>query len=278
MSDDGLSEQRCPACGCLTPVSDMIQYHGFQTCEDCALGRKERGMTTSSEINEIAAALAKAQGAMNGAMKDAANPFFKSKYADLASVWDACRGPLSTNGIAVIQSPAVAEMRVSMDTLMVHTSGQWIKNTLSCTIKDDTPQTIGSATTYLRRYALQSLVGVAAEDDDGEAAEGRSNGHAKDPYAAAPARPAGPLTVERVTEKPTSNKNVTKHIVHLSDGRLAGTIRKDVAKIAKDCAADHSPVIVETTESQYGTDLQSIKRMTEDQSDTPILVEADIPF
>ena len=139
-------------------------------------------MQTSDQINEIATALAKAQGEMGGALKESANPFFKSKYADLASVWDACRRPLATNGLAVIQSPTVADLRVSLDTLIVHTSGQWIRNSLSCTIKDDTPQVIGSATTYLRRYALQSLVGVAAEDDDGEAAQGRAgNGKAAEP-------------------------------------------------------------------------------------------------
>lgn len=136
-------------------------------------------MTTSEVICDIATALAKAQGEMGGAMKDSANPFFKSKYADLSSVWEACRAPLAKNGIAVIQSPTVADLRVSLDTLLVHTSGQWIRNVLSCTIKEDTPQVIGSATTYLRRYALQSLVGVAPEDDDAEIAQGRGNGHAR---------------------------------------------------------------------------------------------------
>lgn len=133
-------------------------------------------MTTSETIDQIATALSKAQGEMTGALKDSANPFFKSKYADLAAVWEACRKPLSGNGLAIIQSPTVSELRVSLDTLVVHTSGQWIRNTLSCAVKDDSPQTIGSATTYLRRYALQSLVGVAAEDDDGETAQGRGNG------------------------------------------------------------------------------------------------------
>lgn len=131
-------------------------------------------MTQSDTINELATALAKAQGQMSGAAKDAANPFFKSKYADLASVWDACRTPLATNGLAVVQSPSVSDLRVTVETLLIHTSGQWIRNSLSCLIKEDSPQVIGSATTYLRRYALQSLVGVAPEDDDGEAAEGRS--------------------------------------------------------------------------------------------------------
>lgn len=133
-------------------------------------------MQTSEQIHEIAGALAKAQGAIAGASKDSANPFFKSKYADLASVWDACRGPLSENGIAIIQSPSAEGAAVTVSTLMVHTSGQWIRNTLTVSAKEDTPQAIGSAITYLRRYVLQSLAGVAPEDDDAEAAHGRTNG------------------------------------------------------------------------------------------------------
>lgn len=130
-------------------------------------------MTHSEQIDEIAAALAKAQGQIEGAKKDAANPFFKSKYADLASVWDACRTALAVNGLAVIQSPSADGMRVSVDTLLAHGSGQWMRGTVSVTAKEDTPQAIGSAITYLRRYALQSFVGVAPEDDDGNAASAK---------------------------------------------------------------------------------------------------------
>ena len=132
-------------------------------------------MTHSEQINEIAAAIAKAQGQIKGASKDANNPFFKSKYADLASVWDACRGALSANGLAVIQSPSAEGTRVSVDTLLTHSSGQWMAGTVSVTAKEDTPQAIGSAITYLRRYALQSFVGVSPEDDDANAASAKSH-------------------------------------------------------------------------------------------------------
>jgi ERF superfamily protein len=147
-------------------------------------------MTTSEQIHEIATALAKAQGEMGGAVKDSANPFFKSKYADLASVWDACRGPLSKHGLAVVQSPSAEGMRVSVDTLLTHTSGQWMRGTVSVNAKDDSPQAVGSAITYLRRYALQSFAGVAPEDDDAEAAQGRSK-----PQQAAPAAVSQSATV-----------------------------------------------------------------------------------
>ena len=133
-------------------------------------------MTTisrSEQIDALAAALAQAQSVMGGAVKDSANPFFKSRYADLSSVVDACRGPLTANGIAVIQSPSAEGPRVSVETLLVHASGQWVSGTVTTTAKDDSPQSIGSAITYLRRYGLQSFVGIAPVDDDAEAAQGR---------------------------------------------------------------------------------------------------------
>jgi hypothetical protein len=136
-------------------------------------------MTTSEQVHEIAAALAKAQGEMEGATKSAANPFFKSKYADLASVREACMGPLSKHGIAVLQSPSAEGAVVSVETMLVHSSGQWIRGVVTVTAKDDSPQAIGSCITYCRRYALQSFAGVAPEDDDGEAAQGRSKSAAK---------------------------------------------------------------------------------------------------
>jgi hypothetical protein len=136
-------------------------------------------MTRSEQINELAAALAKAQGQIKGAMKDSANPFFKSKYADLASVWEAFRQALSTNGLSVRQSPQLLSPSqpdgpyiVMVQTLLMHTSGQWVQDTAATPIEKMDAQGVGSATTYLRRYALAAFVGVAPEDDDGNAAVG----------------------------------------------------------------------------------------------------------
>ena len=134
-------------------------------------------MNTSNEINELAAALAKAQGEITGALKDSANPFFKSKYADLASCWDACRGPLSKNGLSVVQGLDVSDGHLYLKTRLMHSTGQWIDSTTPVTPKDDTPQGMGSALTYARRYALTAMVGVAQVDDDANAASGRANGH-----------------------------------------------------------------------------------------------------
>ena len=130
-------------------------------------------LTHSDALNELAAALAKAQGLIANASKDSANPFFKAKYADLASVREAIRGPLAAHGLAVVQSPAADGATVSVETLLMHSSGQWIKGLVTATAKDAGPQAIGSCITYLRRYALQAFSGVAAEDDDGNAAEAK---------------------------------------------------------------------------------------------------------
>lgn len=124
---------------------------------------------TSAEIGELAKALAAAQGEMTAASKDASNPHFKSRYATLASVWDAIRGPLSRNGLSVsqvLETPDVGP-GVIVRTILLHTSGQWICSRYVMPIPDKlTPQAVGSAITYARRYALSAIVGIAPDDDD----------------------------------------------------------------------------------------------------------------
>jgi len=128
-------------------------------------------MEMSEQINELAKALSVAQGQIKGALKDSNNPFFKSKYADLSSVWEACRVPLSNNGLSVIQTTCDAmNGGVSVVTTLAHQSGQWVRGSLTLEPKDKSPQGYGSAITYARRYALAAIVGVAPEDDDGNAA------------------------------------------------------------------------------------------------------------
>lgn len=136
-------------------------------------------MECSENINEIGAALAKAQGVIENATKDKANPYFKSTYADLASVWGACRAALSSNGLSVVQTPEQSEKGVIVSTMLLHSSGQWIKGSYLMPISKFDAQSIGSAITYARRYALAALVGVAPEDDDGNAANnrGQDDGH-----------------------------------------------------------------------------------------------------
>lgn len=127
-------------------------------------------MNRSEEIGSLAAALAKAQGAIRSAIKDSTNPHLKSKYADLANVWDAVRAPLSANSLAIFQQVSANGDVVSVATTLAHESGQWICSTLDLRAVKGDPQGIGSAITYARRYSLSALVGVAADDDDGNAA------------------------------------------------------------------------------------------------------------
>lgn len=133
-------------------------------------------MDQSENINELVSALAKAQGEIMPAIKDSLNPHFKSKYADLNSVWSACREPLSKNGLAIVQTMGKDESgQISLLTTLAHSSGQWIKSRMPIITNKMDPQGIGSALTYYRRYSLSAIVGISTdEDDDGEKAMGRN--------------------------------------------------------------------------------------------------------
>ena len=131
-------------------------------------------VSQSATIGQLAAALAKAQRGIQAAKKDSLNPHFRSKYADLASCWDACREQLTSNGISVVQPIHNEGPYAFLKTVLMHESGEWIASGSYPLkpVKDD-PQGLGSAITYARRYSLCAMVGVAPDDDDGEAATGR---------------------------------------------------------------------------------------------------------
>ena len=133
-------------------------------------------LNQSNVIGALAAALSKVQGATEPllAVKDSSNPFFKSKYADLSSVWDACRVQLAANNLCVIQTTAEAADGAVLITTLAHSSGEWIRSVLPIKVKDNSPQAQGSGLTYARRYALAAIVGVSQIDDDAEAAQGRA--------------------------------------------------------------------------------------------------------
>jgi len=129
----------------------------------------------SSELGELGKALASAQGEMGAAKKDATNPHFKSKYADFAAIVDASRPVLAKHGLAIVQSTPTDGATITVATRLIHGgSGEWIESSLTMTARDATPQSIGSALTYGRRYGWSTLIGLAAdEDDDGEKAQPR---------------------------------------------------------------------------------------------------------
>lgn len=132
-------------------------------------------MRQSEQITELFSALSLAQGEIRGAKKDVENTFFKSKYADLASVQDVLREPLSKNGLAIIQLPRINDASIEVETILAHKSGQFIAEILSCSLVKKDAQAIGLAITYLRRYSIMAMCGVAAEDDDGNSASGHDD-------------------------------------------------------------------------------------------------------
>lgn len=122
---------------------------------------------------EFAEAIVKAQGEIEGAKKDKKNDHFRSKYADLASCWDACRDALQANQLAIVQFPCVADDgHIGLETVLVFgPTGETVSQKFYMPLKDKTnPQAAGSALTYARRYALCSVIGICPEDDDGNSA------------------------------------------------------------------------------------------------------------
>ena len=131
-------------------------------------------MQKSESIAELAEALAKAQGEMAAAKKDSTNPFYHSKYADLAQIVEAIRKPLSDNGLAISQLVQPDAEAAVIETILMHQSGEWLSSIIQLKPVKTDPQGIGSAITYARRYALGAIVGLATEeDDDAESAMGR---------------------------------------------------------------------------------------------------------
>ena len=131
-------------------------------------------METSESIKNIALAMNKAQAMMTAAKKGAKNPFFKSSYADLGSIILALKEAFADNGLSYIQSPGMDDLGVSVTTMIMHESGEWIRGTLHVPMAKKDPQGAGSAITYARRYALQAMVGIPSADDDAEFAMGRT--------------------------------------------------------------------------------------------------------
>lgn len=127
-------------------------------------------MNTEHATPELYAALAKAQLEVENASKNSANPHFRSRYADLAEVLNTVRPVLAKHGIAILQSTEFDGACVRVTTALCHASGGAVTSTAACVPAKTDAQGIGSATTYLRRYSLAAMCGVAQEDDDGQSA------------------------------------------------------------------------------------------------------------
>lgn len=125
-------------------------------------------MTKSESIQKLATALAAFQQQMRPVVKDAKNPFFKSKYVSLSAILSAIQEPLASNGLSFCQFPSGDN---GLTTILMHNSGEWLSDTVNTQPVKNDPQAVGSAITYMRRYSLGSILGLnIEEDDDGNAA------------------------------------------------------------------------------------------------------------
>jgi hypothetical protein len=163
------------------------------------------------ELNELAKALSLAQAEMRNAEKDAANPFFKSSYTTLAAAWDACREPLTKHGLSVVQMPGSDEQGLTVTTVLLHSSGQSMSSTLRLYPKDSSPQSMGSAISYGRRYSLMAMIGLASADDDDDGNQASQPSKAYTPKQASAPKPqvqsTVPLTTTSESPKPITISN-----------------------------------------------------------------------
>ncbi len=136
-------------------------------------------MKTSDHINELAAALAKAQGEMKNAHLNKVNPHFKSKFADLAAVRDAVIPFLAKHGIATAQATGAREGGFCVVTRLIHSSGQWLESEYPIVLDPAKPQVMGSAMSYARRYSLSAIGCIASEEDDDGNNATKGNGNSK---------------------------------------------------------------------------------------------------
>jgi hypothetical protein len=149
------------------PFENMLQFMNLKSTS------KGKSMNKSESIVNLAKAMVLVQSEIKGAVKDAANPFYKSKYANLESVWEACRLPLTKNGFSVIQTTEGGADGEFLITTLLHSSGEWMEGRYRLTPVKNDPQAVGSALTYARRYSLAAMVGVVQCDDDAESAMDR---------------------------------------------------------------------------------------------------------
>lgn len=177
-------------------------------------------MNKSESIKELATALAKAQAQIENASKNAVNPHLRSKYADLAEVLNTVRPVLAENGISIVQMPSYEGGMVSVETMLMHLSGEWISSTISAPVNKQDAQGVGSATSYCRRYALAAMCGIAQEDDDGSAVSGGGNKR-----AAKKAAEPNPELIEKI--------NTTQSMDELV--QLWGTIPADQKVLLAKC-------------------------------------------
>ena len=156
-------------------------------------------MNKSESIKSLATALAKAQGEFKAVPMNSTNPFLKNRYADLGAVIETAKPIMAANGLAVTQLVGGDGVTISVTTMLMHVSGEWIESTVSITSAEErgksSAQVAGSIVTYLRRYALASVLGLYADEDaDGNHPQAKDEPAKSTPVAALPLEAAVKVT------------------------------------------------------------------------------------
>lgn len=204
----------------------------------------------SEQINELATALAKAQGEMESALHDKKNPHFKSSYASLNSIRDACRKPLSNHGLSVVQQISVEGEWYVLTSTLLHSSGQFMRSIVPICAVKSTIQSVGSSLTYMRRYSIAGLVGITTdEDDDGNEAQ-------KEQKAASQQQNHRPLPVKPTPEpvpepvKPAITEEQLKGFIDISVTSYGVGLAEFVEATAKTSNLDISKVWISAYQRQ----------------------------
>lgn len=188
-------------------------------------------MKMSETITAIATALAKAQGEIEDATKTGINPAFRSKYADLAAVRAVIREPLAVNDLSVVQFPRTIPGGVEVETMILHKSGEFMSESLFMPVSKNDAHGIGSGITYARRYGLMSLLCLAADDDDGNAAAEKAPVPAPAPKAADPKLVKAAIAAGEAAAKKSGAKGATDWWASLSNDLRAAIPAEDKARI-----------------------------------------------
>jgi hypothetical protein len=169
-------------------------------------------MNKSDTLKELATSLAKAQCELENATKATTNAFFKSKYADLAECLNTVRPVFSKHGLSISQFPTYENGIAHVETILLHSSGEWLSNVSSAPVGKQDAQGVGSATTYLRRYALAAIAGIAQEDDDANNSVGKTQADIK---------PIAPLNAKVAEYINTKQLNTISELIHLTSTDLS---------------------------------------------------------
>jgi ribosomal protein S20 len=191
---------------------------------------------TSEQTDKLDAALAKAQSQIDSASKDKVNPAFRSKYADLTAVWEACRAALTGNGISVSQWPVHSDdNRLHLITRLA-CEGEWMLCEFSIPTSKQDAHGYGSAVTYAKRFSLAAAVGVVADDDDdGNAASGRGTNTAAEPPKKDRGQMHGPMSI---TELKNAMKEFARDLEGCSDADELNALISTSQPVIEQCKRD----------------------------------------